>query len=415
MLDTLRDKLNPRGAGLWVLLGVILLAGVAIAGTSGSSSPTDSTTTTTLVVESTTTLPIVTTTTTRPTITTQPGPRGFTIAFSGDVLLHPNIRDAAETAAEGTDRAYDFRPMFQYIESFIKDADWAVCHLLGVVSPDGTGLSDYGKIRVPGEIVSDLAEVGFDACTTASHHSLDYGFDGVTETLGVFDEAGLRFTGTARSEREEILSRRYGIEGVQVTILSYTFSTNGIPTPEDAPWATRLIEEKRILEDAALAREEGAEFVILSLHWGDPGRHGLNYMQSHLGPRLIASPDIDLIVGHHSQVIQPIDKIGSEWIVYGMGNLVAASAEEDERDEIWVVVEVGEQPDGTFQTTKLSVMPMHMLSNRRAPVPTGIDLRFEDLEPWEHTLLSASWKRAMWQLRKGSGWGEFELIGESPY
>ncbi|MGH9112977.1 MAG: CapA family protein, partial [Acidimicrobiales bacterium] len=60
-----------------------------------------------------------------------------------------------------------------------------------------------------------------------------------------------------------------------------------------------------------------------ALHWGDEYRHEPNAQQQALAPVLIRSPDIDLLLGHHAHVVQPVEAIDGEWVVYGMGNLVS--------------------------------------------------------------------------------------------
>ena len=112
-----------------------------------------------------------------------------------------------------------------------------------------------------------IAAAGWDTCSTAGNHALDGGWDGVVGTLDVLDDAGPGHAGTARSA-EERFPTLYEVNGVLVGHISYSFSTNGIPVPQDRPWAVNLIDADAILSDAAWARDHGAEFTVVSLHWG---------------------------------------------------------------------------------------------------------------------------------------------------
>ena len=67
--------------------------------------------------------------------------------------------------------------------------------------------------------------------------------------------------------------------------------------------------------------------VIASLHWGQEYVHEPTLEQQQLAERLLAEDSIDLIVGHHAHVVQPIEKIGDKWVAYGLGNSVARHAE----------------------------------------------------------------------------------------
>ena len=100
--------------------------------------------------------------------------------------------------------------------------------------------------------------------------------------------------------------------------LSYTYGLNGLGRPE--PWAVNVTDEASIRADAAWAKENGAEFVILSLHWGVERHVPPTAGQEALARSLLEDSDVDLILGTHAHVIQPIDRIGDKVVVYGMGN-----------------------------------------------------------------------------------------------
>ena len=112
----------------------------------------------------------------------------------------------------------------------------------------------------------------------------------------------------------------YDVKGVKVAHLSYAYGFNGIPIPADAPYAVHQIDVKRILAEAKRARAAGAQFVVLSLHWGNEYQPAPNAQQLAISPALTASPDIDLIVGHHVHVVQPIVSEHGKFVVFGMGN-----------------------------------------------------------------------------------------------
>jgi len=67
---------------------------------------------------------------------------------------------------------------------------------------------------------------------------------------------------------------------------------------------------------------------MLSMHWGTNYTSEPDGMQVGLGPRLLASPDIDLILGHHTHMVQPVVRVGGEFIVYGLGNFLSNQSPE---------------------------------------------------------------------------------------
>jgi poly-gamma-glutamate synthesis protein (capsule biosynthesis protein) len=257
----------------------------------------------------------------------QSGPRSFTVVAGGDVLLHEPLWAQAEAdgAAAGTG-GLDFRPLLAGIAPVVRDADVAICHLETPLAPPGGPYSGYPAFSVPPEIAPALADTGFDACSTASNHTFDQGAAGIDRTLATLDAAGIRHAGSARTPEEAEAITLIPTPVADVALLSYTFGFNGIPAPGDEEWRGARIDEGRILADAARARAAGAEVVVVALHWGEEYRSQPTTEQSDLGPRLLASPDVDLVLGHHAHVVQPVQALGGEWLVYGMGNFVADQA-----------------------------------------------------------------------------------------
>ena len=176
---------------------------------------------------------------------------------------------------------------------------------------------------MPPEIVPALVTTGYDACTTASNHTYDQGGAGIDRTLAALDAGGLAHAGSARTPEEAARLTIVDAGPARVALLSYTYGFNGIPAPDGQVWRSNLIDEGRILADATRARDAGADVVVVALHWGTEYNHDPDAQQAALAPRLIASPDVDLLLGHHAHVVQPLENVGGEWVVYGMGNLVA--------------------------------------------------------------------------------------------
>jgi len=108
------------------------------------------------------------------------------------------------------------------------------------------------------------------------------------------------------------------IKGVRVAFLAYTAITNGIPSPH--PWAVNRASAAQVLADA---RRDGAQVVIVNLHWGDEYIAQPSSFQLQLARRLTATPDITAVVGQHVHVVQPIRFIHGKPVVFGEGNLVS--------------------------------------------------------------------------------------------
>lgn len=289
-----------------------------------------------------------------------PEPRRFSVAMSGDVLIHTGVWESAEAvAAERGVDGLDFRPMFAAMRPVYESADLAICHLeVPLAEPEGP-FSNYPLFSAPPQVVRGLAHAGIDACTTASNHTLDTGVEGLRRTLDTLDRYGIAHTGAARTRREARTPLILDVAGVRVALLSYTYGTNGIPIPAAAPWAVPLIEPETITQDARHARRAGAEVVLVALHHGTEYATQPDARQREVVEEITQSNAIDLVYGHHAHVPQPIDVVNGTWVAYGLGNFVAQQSTDlpDTYRGVTVKFTFEERPNGRFEVTRAEFVP----------------------------------------------------------
>jgi poly-gamma-glutamate synthesis protein (capsule biosynthesis protein) len=264
-----------------------------------------------------------------PTTSPEPKLRSISIVYSGDILLHERLW--AQAKADGTDGDLDFYPQLADLEPEISSADLALCHLETPLAELGIDYQGYPTFNAPPQITEAIIKLGFDMCGTASNHSLDQGFSGLTRTIETLKAAGIPFTGTANSAEDASQPLVMDVQTtngvVKVGILSYTYGFNGFERDADKLWSANLIDPVAIIAEAKLARSQGAEIIIAKMHWGDEYTNKANEFQTSVAQELADSGQIDLIDGSHSHSVQPITQIGNTWIAYSHGNFVAAQRE----------------------------------------------------------------------------------------
>jgi len=292
--------------------------------------------------------------------TEPPEPRTFTVVMSGDILLHEGLWATARDDAQRTGRGeMDFRPILGNMRPVIEGADLAVCHMETPLAPRGGPYSGYPVFSVPPAIVPALGWAGYDACTTASNHSIDQGFEGLERTLDYFDEAGIAAAGTARTKADSRQPLLLDVAGAKVALISATYGTNGIPLPVEQPWSVPLMKVAKIKGLAARARAAGADVILVALHWGLEYMHEPTSDQLAIARQLTMSADIDFIYGHHAHVVQPYDKVNGTWVAFGLGNALAQqeTSVEGVYDGNSCRVTFVERPDGTFAVERLEYIP----------------------------------------------------------
>ena len=272
------------------------------------------------ITPATTSTTTTSTTTTTTTTTTLPPPRSARLAFTGDLLPHGSVQRAGTAfVAEG----WDFAPLFDEVRPIIEGADLAICHLETPISIHDTNLSGYPLFSAPRAFAQAALDVGYDGCSLASNHSYDRGAQGALDTITVLQEIGLPYAGQAASVEEDLAPVLYDANGIAIAHISATYSLNGFVMPSDRQYLVDLIEPEAILQEARIAKESGAEFVIVSMHWGAEYRHEPISSQNEWLEATLPSEYVDLIIGHHAHVVQPVDKVGDEWVVFGLGNFLS--------------------------------------------------------------------------------------------
>ena len=290
-----------------------------------------------------------------------PPPESFTLVATGDVLVH---QDRALTAgAERADGSYDFTGVLAGVAPMIGAADLAICHLETPVAPPGGPYRGYPSFAVQSEIVGALAGAGYDLCSTASNHSLDDGFEGLVRTLDALDGAGIPATGTYRTKAASVEPRIVTAGGVRVGHVAGTFGLNGVPLPAGREWSVDVAsvpDVSRMLAAAARARAAGAEVVVASLHCCREYEHDPTDAQVSAVRALLASPDVDLVLGHHAHVVQPFEQIGGKWAAYGLGNHVAEHATRGypTEDSVLARFTFTRGDDGRFTVTEAEAVPL---------------------------------------------------------
>jgi poly-gamma-glutamate synthesis protein (capsule biosynthesis protein) len=320
-----------------------------------------------------------------------PDRRAVRIAATGDILPHSPVMAAAAAYGEAAGLPFDFRPMFADVAALISEADLALCHLETPLSVDDRNLSSYPVFYSPREVADAVVAAGYDGCSTASNHSFDQRVEGVLGTLKVVDEAGLGYAGTAAQQTDRSWWL-YEVNGIEIAHLSYTYGLNGFRLPADQPWLVDLIDPETMIADAAEARLAGAELVVVSIHWGNEYQVEPNTWQRDLAATLLPTPEIDLIIGHHAHVVQGVEKIDLEYVVYGLGNLVSNQFFQDRtQDGVVALIDIVEMPEGFVSSVEFVPTRVERGTFRIVPVP--YELEREDLTASERADLEESWER----------------------
>ena len=286
-----------------------------------------------------------------------PPPREVSINYSGDLLWHNTLWKSAEIDGNGK---MDFLPQLAALQDYVSGADVAICHSEVPFAKEGGPYTGYPMFKAPPVIAPVLSQIGWDVCTTASNHSLDAGFDGLVRTIDDHAAVGILTSGTFASEEARNTPVIFTTaDGVRVGVVSTTFGTNGIPIPKGKEWSVALMDIDDTLAQAHRARQAGADVVVVHMHAGTEYDSKPNSQQVEFAKAMTSSEDVDLVIGQHAHVAQPITKVNGKWVAYGAGNLIAQSGPSKPYtfEGYLATFTFTEQPDGSFQASAAEFVP----------------------------------------------------------
>ena len=150
--------------------------------------------------------------------------------------------------------------------------------------------------------------------------------------------------------------------GVKIGQLAYSFNFNGHEPAAGMSWEANLIDVPTILAAAHRIKQAGADVVVLSMHWGTEYDHMATQQQRDEADRLLASPDIDLILGDHAHVVQPAQTLHGKWVFYCMGNQISRHADPiaDGREGVMPAVTFTEVSPHHFRVSTAEAIPTWM-------------------------------------------------------
>lgn len=246
-----------------------------------------------------------------------------TLMFVGDVLGH----GAQLKCAQQPNGTYSYQRCFAPMREVFALADIVVANL--EVPLGGAPYTGYPSFSSPDALAIDLQWAGVDVLVTANNHALDRGLKGIQRTSRTLDSLNILHTGTAHSTQARQTNSPLMLHhnGISIALLSYTTCMNG-PTKHLPPYAVNMADTARIRADYQRAKSQGADEVLMFMHWGEEYQRTENAAQRRLAQWLQAL-GIRLVIGCHPHVLQPLhltpdtDTQKGQATIYSLGNFVS--------------------------------------------------------------------------------------------
>lgn len=279
------------------------------------------------------------------TTTTQRGPLGsgepVTLAFAGDVTF----QGLEESAAAGRIDLLDA------IAPTLGAADLTVVNLEAALTEGGTPESKRFTFRVPASALDVLGAAGVDVVTMANNHGMDFGPEGLEDSLEIRDRSELAVIGIGRDEQDAYRPHVVEIRGQRIGVIS----ANDVfddhlrarwVASDDRPGvaSTEEPEQDRFVAAVRALRAE-VDTLAVYLHYGLERQTCPNDRQKALVDMLVDA-GADIIVGTHAHRLQGMGFRGDTFVAYGLSNFVfRAPSEEGRRSGVLRVTATGRRID----------------------------------------------------------------------
>ena len=270
----------------------------------------------------------------------------------GEAMLKDGYNEQTET--------YDFSYMFRGISGFIDSADI----VMGTMETNFTS-GKYTNENAPKEFAQAVKDSGINVVTISHNHSLDYGVQGLKETKAYLEELGYNTVGDKLEKDNAVLIKT--VKKTKIAFLTYTYGVNSqsSKTKEELS-SISIYSEKQVESDVAYAKEQGAEYICVMIHWGDAISDKVTDEQKKMADFLVDS-GVDMILGAHPSVVQPMEvrqnKDGKNvFIAYSIGTYISTLSDDNAKVELVLNIELRKSgKDGKIYLNKVDYTPIYVL------------------------------------------------------
>lgn len=251
-----------------------------------------------------------------------PAPAPITIAFAGDIHFEGPLRDRLDEPAAA------LAPIAPHLSA----ADLTVVNLETSIGTSGTPEPKRYTFQAPPAALEALAAAGVDIATMANNHGLDFGLDGLADTLRAAEAARtatppLSVIGIGADVSDAFAPARRSIGAVDVAVFGASVpddpradpTQQWAATPERGGIAVALDPDRLI--SAVRSAAASHDVVVVYLHWGVQDESCPSASQSRLAGQLSAA-GADIVVGSHAHRLQGAGMLDGTFVAYGLGNFV---------------------------------------------------------------------------------------------
>ena len=232
----------------------------------------------------------------------------------GDILIHETVyKDALKSNG-----SYDFHHMFTEVEETIKKYDLKFCNQESTIGGKTLGISGYPSFNSPDEIGDELVNLGFNLISLANNHTLDKGEDAALYSNSYWKSKNVITDGSYSNSDEQNKVNIYEQNGIKYAFFAYTTISNSTVKKD---YLLNMYSADKAKKDIEEVKSQ-VDVIIVSMHWGIEDTNEPTEKQRQIAEYL-SSLGVNVIIGHHPHVVQPVEYVGDTLVIYSLGNFIS--------------------------------------------------------------------------------------------
>ena len=225
----------------------------------------------------------------------------ITISAAGDCTLGTDEGFNYKRSFKGKyDAVQDPAYFFQNVQPVFAQDDLTIVNMEGTLTEETTREPKQFAFKGDAEYAKILTAGAVETANLANNHSFDYGKKSYEDTITALEAEGISSFGYERTAVMDIKGVKVGLAGVYEL-------------------AEHIDCKQDLLDNIASLKEQGAQIIIVSFHWGQEKENVPSDVQVELAHTAIDN-GADLVLGHHPHVLQGIEEYKGKNIVYSLGN-----------------------------------------------------------------------------------------------
>ncbi|MDD4643691.1 MAG: CapA family protein [Bacilli bacterium] len=277
----------------------------------------------------------------------------LSMAMVGDLIVHANVYIDAKI-----NNTYDFSPMFTDVKDFITSHDLAFYNQETPFGGKELGYSGYPIFNTPSEVGDEMLHMGFNLISLANNHTMDKGERGAVNSLKYWNSKDVMTAGSYLSEEDRKKINIQEKNGITYTMLAYGDLTNRA-IPYGKPYLLNMYDKNKVKEDIERVRDK-VDLLIVSMHWGIEYALQPSNKQKEIAAYL-ASLGVDIIIGHHTHSVQPIEYIDGTLVIYSLGNFISSQLYDDNLVGLMTSLKVTKRVEQEKVTINLSDLEARLI------------------------------------------------------